>query len=94
MLWTCGLKNDLVEVYGISKEQVEQQASRFDPVMLTQDIVILEELRRTARQSQAARALLDATVVRLALAEQFTPIAQLIGQDSVVTADSAAKKKS
>lgn len=91
---TCGLKTDLVEVYGISPEDLETQAKRFDPVMLSQDIVILEELRRTARQSQAARALMDATVVRLALAEQFTPISQLIGQDAGVAADSAAKKKS
>ena len=57
-------------------------------------IVILEELRRTIRQSQAARALLDATIVRLSLAEQFTPIAQMIGQDVPVTAEPAAKKKS
>ena len=87
---TCGLKNDLVEVFGISPQELETQAARFDPVNLTQDIVILAELRRTMRQSQAARAVLDATIVRLALAEQFTPIAQMIGQDVAV---SDVKKK-
>lgn len=90
---TCGVKSDLVEVFGVSQEELEGQARRFDPVMLTQDIVILEELRRTARQSQAARALLDATIVRLTLAEQFTPIAELIEQEPTTTAEPAAKKK-
>lgn len=89
---TCGLKNDLVEVFGISPEELEKQALRFDPVSLAQDIVILAELRRTARQSQATRALLDATIVRLALAEQFTPIAQMIGQDATITGDAVKKK--
>jgi DNA polymerase-3 subunit gamma/tau len=91
---TCGLQNDLVEVFGVTPEELKKQADAFDPVMLTQDIVILEELRRAAKSSQAGRALLDATIVRLALAEQFTPIAQLIEQDHAVsTADPAAKKK-
>ena len=50
-------------------EELAAQAERFDPVALTQDIAILEELRRNVRQSQAGRALLDATLVRLALAD-------------------------
>lgn len=90
---TCGVQNDLVEVYAIPAEELDKQAKRFEPPILTQDIVILEELRRAARQSQASRALLDATVVRLALAEQFTPIGELMEQGSA-TADKAAKKKS
>ena len=88
----CGSKNDLVEAVALSADELEKQAGLFDPVMLTQDIVILEELRRTTRQSQTARALLDATLIRLTLAEQFTPIAQLIGQDVAVSDDSLKKK--
>ena len=38
------------------------QAALFDAAALSQDIVILEELRRHVRQSQAGRALLDATL--------------------------------
>ena len=91
---TCGMQTDLVEVFGVTPEDLNQQAERFDPVTLTQDIVILEELRRAARTSQAGRALLDATLVRLALAEQFTPVAELMAQNNVsITAESAAKKK-
>ncbi|HZK81626.1 MAG TPA: hypothetical protein VFC46_11175, partial [Humisphaera sp.] len=47
---------------------------------LSQDISILEELRRTLRQSQAGRALLDATLVRLALADQFASIGELLSR--------------
>ena len=90
---TCGTKSELVEVFGVTPEEMEKQAGQFDPVMLSQDIVILEELRRTARQSQAARALLDATIVRLTLAEQFTPIDDLLEQNASAAADPAAKKK-
>ena len=47
---------------------------------LTQDIALLEELRRQVRQSQAGRALLDATLVRLALADQFASIGELLSR--------------
>src|SRR5438132_1134463 len=77
---TCGNDSELIEVAGLSAADLEKQASRFDPVVLTQDITILEDLRRQLRQTQAGRALLDATLVRLALAEQFASIGELLGQ--------------
>jgi DNA polymerase-3 subunit gamma/tau len=80
ILRTCGPDSTLVEVPGLSMEELVEQASRFDPVALTQDITILEELRRNIRQSQAGRALLDATLVRMALADQFASIQELLGR--------------
>jgi len=57
----------------------------------------LEDLRRQLRQTQAGRALLDATLVRLALAEQFTSIGELLGQvessGAVAESTSGQKKK-
>jgi DNA polymerase-3 subunit gamma/tau len=78
ILRTCGPESQLVEVPGLSPGELAQQAQRFEPATLSQDIAILEELRRNLRTSQAGRALLDATLVRLALAEQFTPLEQLL----------------
>ncbi|HEY1628971.1 MAG TPA: DNA polymerase III subunit gamma/tau [Tepidisphaeraceae bacterium] len=78
ILRTCGPDSNLVEVPGLAIAELNKQAQRFDAVVLTQDIAILEELRRSLRVSQAGRALLDATLVRLALAEQFTPLEQLL----------------
>jgi DNA polymerase-3 subunit gamma/tau len=80
ILRTCGADSDLVEVPGIAPKDLAAQANRFDAVNLTQDITILEELRRHMRQSQSGRALLDATLVRLTLAEQFTPVAELLAR--------------
>src|SRR5438045_5168304 len=62
---TCGPDSELVEVPGIAMDELEAQAKQFEPVVLTQDIAILEDLRRQLRGSVAARALLDATLVRL-----------------------------
>src|SRR5205085_3888538 len=94
---TCGSDSELVEVPGISLKDLAAQAERFDAVNLTQDLAILEELRRHMRQSQSGRALLDATLVRLTLAEQFTPVSELLARvgaapTAVATGDAAQKK--
>jgi DNA polymerase-3 subunit gamma/tau len=80
ILRTCGADSELVEAPGIAIHDLMAQANRFDPAALAQDITILEELRRTLRQSQAGRALLDATLVRLALADQFASIGELLSR--------------
>ena len=78
LLATCGKDSELVESAGLSIDVLYAQARQFDPVALAQSIAVLEELRRGLRSTSAGRALLDATLVRLALAEQFTPIADLL----------------
>ncbi len=80
ILRTCGPDSDLVEVPGLPPADLVAQSERFDPVALTQDISILEELRRHVRQSQAGRALLDATLVRLALSDQFASVGEMLGR--------------
>jgi DNA polymerase-3 subunit gamma/tau len=80
VLRTCGPDEELVEAPGLSMEDLLKQANQFDPTALAQDITILEELRRQVRQSQAGRALLDATLVRMAMSEQFASIGQLLSR--------------
>jgi DNA polymerase-3 subunit gamma/tau len=77
---TCGAQSDLVDVIGVDAKQLEAQASQFDPGALTQDIAILEELRRQMRSSQTGRALLDATLARLAMSSQFASVGELISR--------------
>lgn len=93
ILRTCGDKSELVEVPGVALKDLVEQANRFDAVNLTQDITILEELRRHMRQSQSGRALLDATLVRLTLAEQFTPIPELLSRIGAAPAGGDGQKK-
>jgi DNA polymerase-3 subunit gamma/tau len=82
ILRSCGPDSTLVEVPGLAMKDLVAQAERFDAGVLAQDIAVLEELRRTLRQSQAGRALLDATLVRLTLADQFASIGDLLSQIS------------
>jgi DNA polymerase-3 subunit gamma/tau len=91
----CGAKSELVEVPGLSIEELEKQAEQFDAVTLSQDIAVLEELRRTLRSTQSGRALFDATLVRLALAEQFASVNALLGRidGNATAAPSPALKK-
>ncbi len=94
VLRTCGIESQLVEAPGMALEDLANQAGRFEAMSLTQDIAILEELRRQARQSQGGRALLDATLARLALAEQFASVEQLLSRvDSGSGGQGAQKKK-
>ncbi|MDP9174804.1 MAG: DNA polymerase III subunit gamma/tau [Planctomycetota bacterium] len=76
----CGADSPLLDVPGLAPQDMATQANRFEPVTLSQDIAILEELRRNLRQNQTGRALLDATLVRLAMAAQFASIGQLLPQ--------------
>ena len=94
ILRTCGPDSNLVEVPGLSPKDLATQASHFDPIVLSQDIAVLEELRRSLRTSQAGRALLDATLVRLALAEQFNDIGELLSGSVDGAAGAGQKKKS
>ncbi|MGA3067815.1 MAG: DNA polymerase III subunit gamma/tau [Tepidisphaeraceae bacterium] len=81
ILRTCGPEagGELLDLPRDS--QLSAQAKKFDPVVLAQDIVILEELRRNLRSNQTGRALMDATLVRLALADQFKSIDELLSGD-------------
>ena len=87
----CGSNSSLVEASTLTLDEMNKQASRFTPPVLSQDIAILEELRRQMRQSGASRALFDAALVRLALSEQFTAIADLL--DVAASAPDTQKKK-
>jgi DNA polymerase III gamma/tau subunit len=76
----CGQESSLLDIPGLTPKELTEQAAKFDPIVLTQDITILEELRRNMRQNQTGRALLDATLVRLAMAEQFLSINELLSR--------------
>ncbi|HZZ42233.1 MAG TPA: DNA polymerase III subunit gamma/tau [Tepidisphaeraceae bacterium] len=93
ILRTCGSEGAaLVEVPGVSMKELAEQAGRFEAVGLTQDITILEELRRLMRQAMGSRALLDATLVRLALAEQFVSVGELMGRAEGIAGGGQKKK--
>ena len=87
----CGQDSPLIDLPGIGESELAAQAMKFEPAAPSQDITILEELRRNLRQSQTARALLDAILARLALSEQFTSIGELLNRlDGAATSTPSA----
>ncbi len=82
LLSVCGADSGLVELPEDAKTAAAKQAGRFDAAGLTYMIALCESVQRNGRASATPRALLDATVVRLALAEKMADVtAVLAGQE-------------
>ena len=88
----CGADSDLIDLSPDAIERAVQQASAFDLAGLVHAIALCEATARNARGSAAARALLDAVLVRLALAASFADVNQLIA-DGVPPQSAEPKKK-
>ncbi len=90
----CGAETDMVDLPAPVRERLAEQATRFDPPTFVYLVSLMEEVRRSVKSSNASRALLDAAIVRLAMAENFSNIEKLLGQlDDSGTATAASQKK-
>ncbi|MEX1016869.1 MAG: hypothetical protein WDZ31_08990, partial [Phycisphaeraceae bacterium] len=78
LIAACGEASDLVELAEDARQQAASQAKQFDPPALTYMIALCDSLQRQAKSSPNPRALLDAVVVRLALAEKMADVAALL----------------
>jgi DNA polymerase-3 subunit gamma/tau len=78
LLRVCGEGTDLVDVPAGMRPRLFAQAQRFDAGAYVYMITVLEELRRSVRSSGAGRALVEAAVIRLAEAANFSSIASLM----------------
>ncbi|MGE3109565.1 MAG: DNA polymerase III subunit gamma/tau [Phycisphaerales bacterium] len=104
VICSCGKETDLVELSGELRQQAVEEASHFDAAGLVYMISLCENVSRTMRSSSSSRALLDAAIVRLAMAEKFADVTAVAmgaatspaanGARAVVTrtGSSAAKK--
>ena len=84
---------ELADLPGVDPKALDAQAAKIEPALLSQDVAVLEELRRQLRGGGAGRALLDATLVRLALARQFTPVGDLLAAASGAAPAPSTQKK-
>jgi len=80
MLRVCGAETDLVDVPAGLRERLIEQCKRFDEGTYVYMITVLEELRRSAKYSGSGRALIEAAIVRLAEAPNFSSIESLLAQ--------------
>ena len=78
LIAACGADSDLIELSEDAKPKAIQQAQQFDAAGLVHMIALCENLQRFSKASSNPRALLDATVVRLALAEKMADVAAVL----------------
>jgi len=78
LLAACGADSDVVELADEAREQAVAQAARFDAAGVVHMIALCENLQRSSRLSSHPRALFDATIVRLALAEKMADVVALL----------------
>ena len=78
LLIACGADSSLIELSDDAKADAMKQATHFDAPGLVHMIALCENLQRFSRVSANPRALLDATVVRLALAEKMAEVTALL----------------
>jgi len=80
ILRTCGKDSPLADLPGAMRDRVYDQSQKFDAGALVHMITVLEELRRSVKSSGSGRALVDAAVVRLAEASQYSSIESLLAE--------------
>ena len=90
----CGVDSDLVELSDDARDAAARQAGRFDTPAIVYMIALCENLQRNAKGSSNPRALLDATVVRLALAEKMADVTAVLSGDQPATKPAGKKKSS
>ena len=73
----CGPDTDLVDLAEESRKADAARIDRFDAAGLSHLIALCESVHRSARNSAAPRALLDAAIVRMALAERIADVTTL-----------------
>ena len=93
LLAACGADSKLVELSDDAKAEAAEQAGRFDVASLVYMIALCENLQRTGKLSANPGALLDATMVRLALAEKMADVTALLRGSTGDDDHSAQKKK-
>lgn len=78
ILKSCGVDSSLVELAEDLQQQLSDQAKQFDTASLVYMIALCENIQRATRFSSSPRAMFDALIVRLALAEKISDIAELL----------------
>ena len=82
LVCACGPDSELVQLSDDDRDTAVGQSQRFDATGLVYMIALCENLQRASKSSSNPRALIDATIVRLALAEKMTDVTALLSSAS------------
>jgi len=91
LIRVCGADTDLIDVSQGLRESLVAQAGRFDAASYVHMIGLVEQIRQAAKWSSASRPLVDAAVVRMAMAADFSSLESVIARlEGREAADGAA----
>ncbi|GAB4190920.1 MAG: hypothetical protein Kow00105_05120 [Phycisphaeraceae bacterium] len=93
LIAACGPDSELVELSEEARAKLVEQAGRFDAAGLTYFIAICENVQRVGKSSAAPRALFDALIVRLTMAEKMADVAALLSSETGGAGSGRQKKK-
>lgn len=80
VITAAGTDSSLVILTGVERKKLSRLRQHFDIAGLVYDVAVLEKLRWPIKNSDNPRALLEATVLRMTLSEQFMGIPELLGR--------------
>ena len=94
LVTTCGPDTDLLEVTDSFRSQLTSQSAQLDVEGTLHLLALCEHASRASRLSASARAVFDATIVRMALAEKLVDVQSLLSGQSPSPSGKPAQKKS
>lgn len=92
LIVACGADSELVELSDENREAVTAQSKQFDASGIVYMIALCENLQRLSKTSANPRALFDAVVVRLAIAERMADVTALLTSQRRETLPSIAEE--
>ncbi len=90
---SAGVESELLAYGTEHRKHAGELAEKFDIAGLVYNITTLEKLRWTIKNSETARALLEASLLRLALSEHFLNVDSLLSQSQGGSAPGIKKKE-
>ena len=91
LVTTCGRDTELLQVTESTRESLAVQAARLDAPGVLYLLSLCEHASRSLRLSVSARAVMDTTIVRMALAENLGDVQSLLGASPVAGAQKKTK---
>lgn len=88
----CGPDPELLDLPPEVLAEAEAQAKRFDPAALVYNIALCDSVAKSAKNSAFPRAVIDAAISRMAMAERFAP-AGVVARVPVAAGAGAPVKK-
>jgi DNA polymerase-3 subunit gamma/tau len=93
IMQSAGVDNKVLLLTEEEKKELSRFSQNFDVAALIYNITALEKLRWTLRNSDTSRALLEASLLRLALSEHFLGLGQLSASLKAANTVAPLKKK-